>query len=107
MSDPVIQIGTWRLRLSKWSTLFRRKPRPMIERYKLGLDPVSVVFGIEKPGRRPPRAIMLRVGEYELPIRRWAKLTAQRSTDIVKRLKAGLDPVDAVFFKPPRDCEHA
>ena len=102
-SEPMLEIGAWNLPLRKWASLFKRKPRPLMTRFKAGYDPVAVVFGRENPNRRPPSSrVIIRIGEYELPIHAWAKRTGQRSTEIAKRLEAGLEPADAIFFDPPK-----
>jgi len=101
MSDPIIEIGAWALPASKWARLFGRKPRAILERFKLGLPPVAVVFGFERKAR-PPSGVTLRVGEIEMPISRWAALTAQRSSVIERHLKSGLSHAEAIFHDPPK-----
>jgi len=102
MSEPEVTIGAWTLPLRKWCTHFRRKPRPCLARIEAGTySPAEVVFGVSRKRRPPTSKVVIRVGEYELPIHRWAKLTGQRATEIAKRLESGIEPADAIFHEPP------
>ncbi len=100
-ADPIVRIGSLALSLSKWARIFRLRTPAIRERLRAGYTGADVVFGKERPGVRPTSGINLRIGEHAMPIHRWAKLTAQKSATIGKRLAEGYTTVEAVFGPEP------
>jgi len=100
VGDPLIELGYLNQPLSWWTRQFKKTGVHVRLRVVQGLPFHLALFGLPATERPPAKRAILRIGNTDLLISKWAGLTGQKSTEIAKRIEAGASNLDAIF--PPK-----